>query len=163
MKYFFDLAKKYFLVFLSTQSGAISDIIHCLSWANIFSWVCCEQFSSVQSLSHVWLFATPWNAAHQASLSTTNSQSLLRLMSIELVMPSNHLWTIINSKETVFLVSMPYVMKGATWILYIECWITRHCWTSILAATVAHLKVFLHSTSRMSILIWLIWRRTQRR
>ena len=48
-------------------------------------------FSSVQSLSHVWLFATPWTAARQASLSITNSRSLLRLMSIESVMPSNHL------------------------------------------------------------------------
>ena len=46
---------------------------------------------SVQSLSHVRLFATPWTAACQASLSITNSQSLLKLMSIELVMPSNHL------------------------------------------------------------------------
>ena len=49
------------------------------------------QFSSVQSLSHVRLFATPWIAAHQASLSITNSRSLLTLMSIESVMPSNHL------------------------------------------------------------------------
>ena len=48
-------------------------------------------FSSVQSLSHVWLFATPWTAAHQASLSITNSWSLLKLMSIESVMPSNRL------------------------------------------------------------------------
>ena len=48
-------------------------------------------FSSVQSLSRVRLFATPWTAAHQASLSITNSQSLLKLMSIESVMPSNHL------------------------------------------------------------------------
>ena len=47
--------------------------------------------SSVQSLSRVWLFATPWTAAHQASLSITSSQSLLKLMSIESVMPSNHL------------------------------------------------------------------------
>ena len=47
--------------------------------------------SSVQSLSHVQLFATPWTAAHQASLSITNSWSLLKLMSIESVMPSNHL------------------------------------------------------------------------
>ena len=47
--------------------------------------------SSVQLLSHVWLFVTPWTAAHQASLSFTNSQSLLKLMSIESVMPSNHL------------------------------------------------------------------------
>ena len=49
------------------------------------------QFSSVQSLSHVQLFATPWTAAHQASLSITNSWSLLRLISIQSVMPSNHL------------------------------------------------------------------------
>ena len=49
------------------------------------------QFSSVQSLSHVRLFATPWTAACQASLSITNSQSLLKLMSIEFVMPFNHL------------------------------------------------------------------------
>ena len=49
------------------------------------------QFSSVQSLSRVWLFAAPWTAACQASLSITNSQSLLKLMSIESVMPSNHL------------------------------------------------------------------------
>ena len=48
------------------------------------------QFSSVQSLSHVLLFVTPWTAACQASLSITNSQSLLKLMSIEPVMPSNH-------------------------------------------------------------------------
>ena len=47
--------------------------------------------SSVQSLSHVQLSATPWTAARQASLSITNSWSLLKLMSIELVMPSNHL------------------------------------------------------------------------
>ena len=45
----------------------------------------------VQSLSHVQLFATPWTAAHQASLSITNSWNLLKLMSIESVMPSNHL------------------------------------------------------------------------
>ena len=48
-------------------------------------------FSSVQSLTCVQLFATPWTAARQASLSITNSQSLLKLMSTESVMPSNHL------------------------------------------------------------------------
>ena len=47
-------------------------------------------FSSVQSFSHVWLFATPWITAHQAFLSIINSQSLLKLMSIELVMPSSY-------------------------------------------------------------------------
>ena len=49
------------------------------------------QFSLFQSLSRVRLFATPWIAAHQASLSITNSRSSLRLMSIESVMPSSHL------------------------------------------------------------------------
>ena len=50
-----------------------------------------KTMDSVQSLSHVQLFATPWTAAHQASLSITNSWSLLKLMSIESVMPSSHL------------------------------------------------------------------------
>ena len=66
-------------------------------WA--FSWMepCCSgqhwwcQFSSVQSLSRVWLYATPWIAARQASLSITNSRSLPKLMSIKSVMPSSHL------------------------------------------------------------------------
>ena len=48
-------------------------------------------FSSVHLLSPVWLFATSWTAARQASLSISNSWSLLKLMSIEMVMPSNHL------------------------------------------------------------------------
>ena len=59
-------------------------ILSCI-WFYIWS------VSSVQWLSHVWLFATPWTAAHQASLSITNSRSLPKLMSIESVMPSNHL------------------------------------------------------------------------
>ena len=49
------------------------------------------QLSSVQLLSYVWFFVTPWTAAHQASLSIINSRSLLKLMSIESLMPSNHL------------------------------------------------------------------------
>ena len=53
-------------------------------------WLTIEwKFNSVQSLSHVWLFPTPWTAARQASLSIINSQSLLKLMSIESVMPSS--------------------------------------------------------------------------
>ena len=54
-------------------------------------WLIIIQFSSVQSLSHIRLFATPWTAAHKASLSITNSRILHKLMSIESVMPSNHL------------------------------------------------------------------------
>ena len=61
------------------------------------------QFSSVQSLSRVWLFVTPWTAAHQSSLPNTNSHSLFKLMPIELVMPSNHLilcnYTLIKFKK----------------------------------------------------------------
>jgi len=50
-----------------------------------------HKVSSVQSLSCVWLFATPWTAARQVSLSITNSWTLLKIMSIESMMPSNHL------------------------------------------------------------------------
>ena len=50
-----------------------------------------QKLSSVQSLGHVWLFVTPWTAAHQASLSITNSRSLLTLMPIESMTPSNYL------------------------------------------------------------------------
>ena len=58
----------------------------------------CVQFSSIRSLSCVWLFVTPWTTALQASMSSTNSRSLLKLMSVESVMPSNqigraHVWT----------------------------------------------------------------------
>ena len=62
------------------------------------------QFSSVQSLNHVQLFATPLTSAFQASLFITNSRSLLRLMSIESVMPSNHL---ILHRPLLFLPPIP--------------------------------------------------------
>ena len=64
--------------------------IYCFLFSFFFT-VFLNQFSSVQSLSCVRLFATPWIAACQASLSIINSQSLIKLMSIESVMPSNHL------------------------------------------------------------------------
>ena len=57
----------------------------------IHSWLYSVQLISVQSLSHVRLFATPWTTVLQASLSVTNTWSLLKLMSIESVMPSSHL------------------------------------------------------------------------
>ena len=59
--------------------------------SNLFLTKISLRFSSVQSLSRVWPFTTPWIAAHQASLSITNSRSSLKLMSIESVMPSSHL------------------------------------------------------------------------
>ena len=68
------------------------------------------QFSSVQSLSCVQLFATPWTAAHQASLSITNSRSLLKLMSHELVMPSNRLTLSSSSRLQSFPASGSFQM-----------------------------------------------------
>ena len=67
----------------------ISDIYQ--SQYSIYQALCWLLYISVQSLSRVRLFVTPWTAARQASLSITNSWSLLKLMSITSVMPSNHL------------------------------------------------------------------------
>ena len=78
-------------------------ILGCLFWESVIllslichdckrgSWTKFSSVSSVQLLSHVQFFATPWIAAPQASLFITNSRSLLKLMSIESVMPSSHL------------------------------------------------------------------------
>jgi len=70
---------------IDRQNGQTQQILMTLIHLSIV------QFSSVQSLSHVQLFATPWIPARQASLSITNSRSSLRLTSIESVMPSSHL------------------------------------------------------------------------
>ena len=69
------------------------DLQCCISFRCTVKWIshAYTYVVVVQSPSHVWLFMTPWTAACQASLSITNSQSLLKLMSIESVMPSNHL------------------------------------------------------------------------
>ena len=61
--------------------------VSCIAGGFFTNWA----IGSVQSLSCVWLFATPWTAAHQASLCITNSRSLLNFMPTESVMPSNHL------------------------------------------------------------------------
>ena len=69
-------------MFCSSEENKLQQ--HATAWLNL-------QFSSVQSLSRVWLFVTSWTAAHQVFLSITNSWSLLKLMSIKSVMASNHL------------------------------------------------------------------------
>ena len=69
---------------MSLLSGVWKDCTCPLHWSSV-------QFSSVQLLSHIRLFATPWTTARQASLSVTNFPSPPKLMSIELAMPSNHL------------------------------------------------------------------------
>ena len=73
------------------------------------------QFSSVQLLSHVRLFATPWITAHQASLSITNSWSSLKLMSMELVMPYSHL---ILCRPLLLLPPIPPSIRDFSFFLY---------------------------------------------
>ena len=84
-----------YVCLVSQSCLTLCDLMDCRTVENT-SWYSPMQeywsgFSSVQSLSHVRLFVTPWTVAHQASLSITNSQSMLNLRSIESVMPSNHL------------------------------------------------------------------------
>ena len=80
--------------------------------------------NSVQSLSHIWLFATPWTAARQASLSITSSQSLLKLMSIESVMPSNHvvLCCPLFLLPSIFPSIKVFSNKSAFLIKWPKCW-----------------------------------------
>ena len=87
------------LSFLKTSLWYIFDLIHLMSCANVQT-----QFSSFQSFSHVRLFATPWTAARQASLSITISWSLLKLMSIESVMPD---WLVIQPSHPLSSPSPP--------------------------------------------------------
>ena len=79
---------------------------------------------SVQSLSHVWLFATPWTAARQASLSITNSRSFPKLMSIESVMPSNHhiLWCPLLFPPLIFPSIRVFSHESALRIRGPKCW-----------------------------------------
>ena len=75
------------ITFWTIKQNFVSFSVNFSNSINLF----CFQFGSVQSLSHVWLFVNPRTEACQASLSIANSWSLLKLMSIESVMPSNHL------------------------------------------------------------------------
>ena len=76
----------YWMVCLGNKQRSFHHFWDCIQAAS-----CSDCISSVQSLSRLRLFVTPWTAACQASLSITNSQSLRKLMSIESVIPSNHL------------------------------------------------------------------------
>ena len=83
-----------------------------------------HQFSSVQSLSRVLLFATPWTAARQASLSITKFRSLLKLMSIELVMPSNRLILCrpLLLLPSVFLSIRVFSSESVLWVRWPKYW-----------------------------------------
>ena len=83
-----------------------------------------HQFSSVQSLSHVQLFETPWTTARQASLSIANSWSLLKLMSFELVMQSSHLilcYPLLLS-PSIFPSIRVFSNESALCIRWLNCW-----------------------------------------
>ena len=126
------------------------------------------QFSSVQSLSCVQLFATPWTAAHQASLSLTNSQSLLKLMSIKSVMPFNHLIlcrplrllpsilpsTRVFSSESILSIRWPKycsfsISPSSEYSGLISC---RMDWLDLLAVQGTLKSPFQHHSSKASIL-----------
>ena len=77
--------------FIQQDKSSEPDCIYYLVFVILTTLNSAIWFSSVQSLSRVWLFATPWSAARQGSLSITHSWSLFKPMSIELVMPSSHL------------------------------------------------------------------------
>ena len=83
-----------------------------------------DLFSSVQSLSPVWLFATPWTVACQASLSITNFQSLLKLMSIESVMPSNLLILCrpLLLPPSIFPSIRVFSIESVLRIRWLKCW-----------------------------------------
>ena len=96
------------------------------------------KFISVQSLSRIWVFATPWTAASQASLSITNCQNLLKLMSIESVMPSSHLTL---CRPLLLLPSVLSQHQGYYLIIFIGE-ILKRAWA---------LKIALHPTRKTSL------------
>ena len=126
--------------------------------------------SSVQSLSHVWLFATPWTAARQASLSITNSQSPPKPMSVELVMPSNHLTLCcpLLLLPSIFLSIRVFSNESALRIRWPKYWsfsfnisssnehpalIFRMDWLNLLAVQGTLKNLLQHHSSKASILL----------
>ena len=124
---------------------------------------------SVQSLIPARLFATPWTAAHQDSLSITNSQSLLKLMSIELVMPSNHLILChpllplsifpsirVFSNESVLHISWPqdwsFSFSTRTYNVYSGLISFRMDWLNLLTVQGTLMSLLQHHSSKASIL-----------
>ena len=125
--------------------------------------------SSVQLLSRDWLFVTPWAAARQASLSSTNSWSLLKLMSIESVMPSNHLILChplllpsvfssmrVFSKESLFCIRWPkyriFIFINSPSNEYSRLIFFRMDWLNLLAVQETLKNLLQHHSSKASLL-----------
>ena len=115
---------------------------------------------SVQSFSRVQLFATSWTAARQASLSIANHWSLLRLMSIELVMPSNHLILchFLLLLPSVFPSIRDFYSELVLWIRWLKCWsfrtdFFRMDWFDLFAGQGTLKSLLQHHSSKASILL----------
>ena len=150
------------------SSFMISTFLYILiyKWPVLSSFSCFAVVVVVQLLSRLWLFATPWTAAHQASLSITNSQSLLQLMSMESVVPYNHL---ILCRPLLFLTSnflsvrvfsnesVPHLRWPKYWSFspfneYSELISFRIDWFDILAVQGTLKSLLQHHSSKASIL-----------
>ena len=147
---------------LISLTRVITSLCICMSYT--------PSVSSVQSLSHVQLFTTPWTAAGQASLSITNSQSLLKLTSIELMMPSNHLILCrpllllpsifpsirVFSSESVLHIRWPkywsFSFKISPFSEYSGLITFRMHWLDLLAVQGTLKSLLQHNTSKASIL-----------
>ena len=140
--------------------------MYAVLYMHTYIYACC--ICSVQSLSHVWLFATPWTAARQSSLFITNSQSLPKLMSIESVMPSNHLILYRPLLPSIFPSIRVFSNKSALCIRWPKYWSFsfnispsnehpglisfRMDWLDLLAVQGTLKSLLQHHTSKASIL-----------
>ena len=156
-----------FSIFIKWSFWLVTKRLHCFS-LNIrlhkTCILCSVQFSSVWSLSCVQFFATPWTAACQDSLSITNSQSILKLMSIESVMSSNHL---ILCHPLLLLLSI-FPNESVLHIMWSKYWSFsfsigpsnkysglisfRMDWLTLLAVQGTHISLFQHHSAKASIL-----------
>ena len=125
------------IYFYTTVPSSIPDTVRCLVIFLIE--LKSVQFSSVQSSSRVRFFATPWIAAHQASLSITNSRSSPRLMSIESVMPSSHL---ILCRPLLLLLPIPPSIR----VFSNESTLCMTLFKSLLTCWVSHRTFSIHCT-----------------
>ena len=113
------------MLFRTLVSTFISEMVLCVcGCVCVCVWLCSVQFSSFHSFSRVQLFATPWTAASQAFLSITNSQSLLKLISIELVIPSSHLILChpLLLPASIFPSIRVFSTESVLWIRWPKCW-----------------------------------------
>ena len=107
--------------FSSLRDRTRVSCVSCIVMRIIYHW---PTFSSVQSLSRVWFFATPWTVARQASLSITSFRSLLKLMSIESVMPSNYLilWCPLLLMPSIFPSIRVFASESVLLIRWLRYW-----------------------------------------